>query len=146
MQYRFSRQSFVVFTCTQKPILKYNTVSNTKCMLLPSANKISMPQLFPWSRIEYNFLSKNLWICYSLSSASMVVWDDSKHFKGCNDILEVNLSHMHSMLLAPALLQHGHKKLIVNYDVFPGLFKSKRVLPWSYLRSISSAKLFALYL
>ena len=75
---------------------------------LPSKNwLISMPELFPWSRIEYKFPSQNLWICYSPSSASMVLWADSKHWKACNDIHEVNLSHMHSVLLAPALLQQS---------------------------------------
>ena len=32
-------------------------------------------------------------------------------YKACNDTHEVNLCHMHSMLLARALLQHKHKKL-----------------------------------
>ena len=40
LQYEFLQQSFVVFTCTQKQILKYNTVPNTKCMSSPSANRI----------------------------------------------------------------------------------------------------------
>ena len=39
MQYGFLQQ-LVVFTCTQKQMLKKNTVPNTKCMFLPSANRI----------------------------------------------------------------------------------------------------------
>ena len=95
-----------------------------------------MPQMCPWSRIEYKFLSQNVWICAILlllkktqNSTSMVLWADSKHLKSISDIHEVNLSHMHSMLLAIALLQHSHKKLTANHDVLPVLFTSKRVLP-----------------
>ena len=40
LQYEFLQQSFVVFTCTQKQILKYDTVPNTNCMSSPSANRI----------------------------------------------------------------------------------------------------------
>ena len=40
MQYGFLQQSSVVFTCTQKQILKDNTVSSTKYMSLPNANRI----------------------------------------------------------------------------------------------------------
>ena len=171
MQYGFSQQSFVVFTCTQKQILKYNMVPNTECTSLLSENRImgafflvvitlnylthnyqvkhwliSMPQMFPWSRIEYNkFLSQNLW--YAILQVLHQCFFEliQNIYKACNDIHEVNLSHMHSVLLAPALFQHSHKKLTVNH-VLPALFKSKRVLSWNYPRSISSAKHFALHL
>ena len=50
---------------------------------------MSMPQMFPWSRTEYKFLSQNLWICHSFplllirtqSSASVVLGADSNHLK-----------------------------------------------------------------
>ena len=92
-----------------------------------------MPELFPWSRIEYKFLSQNLWYATRLFSTFCISGSLSwfKTFKKSvyNDIHGVNLSHMHSMLLATALLQHSHKKLTVKHDVFPGLFKSKRAFP-----------------
>ena len=40
LQYEFLQQYFVVFTCTQKQIMKYNTVPDTKCMSSLSANRI----------------------------------------------------------------------------------------------------------
>ena len=40
LQYEFLQQCFVVFTCTQKQIMKYNTVPDTKCMSSLSANRI----------------------------------------------------------------------------------------------------------
>ena len=40
---------------------------------------ISMPLLFPWSTIAYKFLNQNVWICYSPSPASVVLWADSEH-------------------------------------------------------------------
>ena len=48
--------------------------------------------------------------------------------KAYNDIHEANISHMHSMLLALALLQHSHEKLTAN-RVLPVLFTSKRIIP-----------------
>ena len=63
-------------------------------------------------------------------------------WKTCNDIHEVDFCHMHSMLLALALLLHK----TANHYVLPDLITGKRVLPWNTPHSISSAKHFPLHL
>ena len=115
---------------------------------------ISMPEMFPWSRISYKFMSQNFsgykpFSFYAKEHKVLCQWFFEliqNILNTCNDIYEVNLSHMHWMLLALALLQHSHKKLTDNHDILPALFTIKRVLRWNYPRSISLAKLFALHL
>ena len=69
----------------------------SKALTLFNATK-----MFPWSSIEYKFLSQTLWIYTVLfllkatqSSASVVHRADSKRLKTCDDIHKVNLSQMH---------------------------------------------------
>ena len=45
--------------------------------------------------------------------------------KACNDIQEVDLSHMHSMFLSIAMFQHSHKKLTANHDVYQPCLRAK---------------------
>ena len=87
-----------------------------------------MPQMFPWSRIEYNkFLSQNLWYAILQVLHQWFFELIQNILKACNDIHEVNLSHMHRMFLALALLQHSHEKLTANHDVLPVLVTIQKV-------------------
>ena len=59
-----------------------------------------MPQIFPWSGIEYKFLSQisgyaiPFFLKRTQGSASVVfLADDSKHLKNLYNIHEVNLFH-----------------------------------------------------
>ena len=137
---------------TQKQIMKYTTVPNTKCTSLPSANRIiarcfllgyvitfnclnhnyqvkhwfiSMPKMFSWSRIAKISLGKPFFF-YSKEHKVLHQWFFKliqNILKACNDIHEINLSHMYWMLPALALLQHSLKTLTANHDVLPDNLK-----------------------
>ena len=70
-----------------------------------------MPQIPSWSRMEYKFLSQNPWVFHSLYLKEQKVLH---HWffklipniqKVYNEIHEVNLCHLHSKMVALALLQ-----------------------------------------
>ena len=126
--------SSLLSVATQKQIMKHTTVA-TKCTSLPSTNM----------RKAIHSLGKAFFF-YSKERKVLFQWFFKliqNILKGCHDIHEVNLSHMYWILLALALLQHIHKKLTANHDIFPALFTIQRILPWNCPRSISSTKLFA---
>ena len=89
--------------------------------------------MLPWLRIECKFLSQNLWICHSRSFYSkehkvLHQWFFEliqNIYKTCNDIHKVNLCHMHLILLALTLLQHIHKILTANHDVYQPRLRAK---------------------